>query len=260
MKVLSFGCGVQTVTVAAMTALGDFEKPDYAVFADTQWESKATYKYLDFFMGWAAAHGLWIVRASRGNIRKDALDPNHRFASMPLWTQSQDGYGGELRRQCTKEYKIEVVQNVIRRTAGVQPRARWKGEPAEVWIGISLDEAIRMNESQEKWIRHRWPLIEKRMTRQACESYLSANGLPIPPKSACIGCPYHNNRQWKTMKEQEPLEFQDACDFDQDIRTTRVALKNPVFLHRSLVPLAEANIGENQPDLWGNECKGFCGT
>lgn len=78
MKVLSFGCGVQTVTIAAMACLGDFEKPDFAVFADTQWESRATYEYLSMFALWAAEKGLRIIRATKGSIRKDALDSAHR--------------------------------------------------------------------------------------------------------------------------------------------------------------------------------------
>ena len=39
LKVLSFGGGMQTVTLATMCCYGDFEMPDFAVFADTGWET-----------------------------------------------------------------------------------------------------------------------------------------------------------------------------------------------------------------------------
>ncbi len=40
MKILSFGGGVQTITLAVMSALGDFERPDAMVFADTGWRQQ----------------------------------------------------------------------------------------------------------------------------------------------------------------------------------------------------------------------------
>ena len=43
MKVLSFGGGVQSVTIAHMCINGDLPRPDYAIFADPMWESRATY-------------------------------------------------------------------------------------------------------------------------------------------------------------------------------------------------------------------------
>lgn len=266
MKVLSFGCGVQTVTLAAMSCLGEFEMPDFAVLADTQWETRATYRYLGKFAAWAAPKGLKIVISSVGSIRNDALDPSKRFASMPLYTEtgflvpSGKKEDGQLRRQCTREYKIDVVQKTIRQLSGLKAGERWKGEPCELWLGISLDEVVRMKDSPDKWVANRWPLIEKRMSRGACIEWLKSRGLEVPPKSACIGCPFHDNSYWMALKKDSPDEFDDACDFDDKIRTTRVALRNPVYLHRSLMPLRLANLGEDQGEMFGNECAGYCGT
>jgi len=259
MKVLSFGGGMQTVTLATMCCLGDFEMPDFAVFADTQWETKSTYDYLKWFIPWAEEKGLKILNKTKGDIRADALSTSKRFASMPLWTKN-GLQKGALRRQCTNEYKIQVVQRAIRDMAGVEKGKRWKGDPAEVWIGISTNEAQRMSESQDKWVVHRWPLIEKRMNRHDCQRYLEAHDVPIPPKSACIGCPFHDNTYWRRLKQEAPEEWKNAVDFDEKVRKTRAAIKSPVFLHPSLVPLGEANIGEDQVDLFMNDCKGFCGV
>lgn len=266
MKVLSFGCGVQTVTIAAMVCLDEFERPDFAVFADTQWETKATYDYLKDFIPWAKERGLEIVTVTAGSIRSDALDSSKRFASMPLYTEtgqlmpSGKKEDGRLRRQCTSEYKIIPVRKAIRARAGMEPGQIWRGEPAEAWLGISIDEIVRAKESRDKWCRNRWPLIEKKMTRSDCIAWLKSHGIPVPPKSACIGCPFHNNSFWLTLKKESPVEWADAVDFDRAIRTTTVNLRNPVYLHRSLTPLGEANIGEDQGDMFANECEGYCGT
>lgn len=266
MKVLSFGCGVQTVTLAAMSCLGELEMPDFAVLGDTKREKRATYEYLRWFVPWAAERGLRIIEECKGDIRADALDSSKRFASMPLWTET--GYlihrgkeKGALRRQCTNEYKIEVVNRVIRKEAGLKPRQRWKGDPVEQWLGISLEEfAMRGSISRDKWIVLKFPLVEKRMTRGDCVEWLKAHGLPIPVKSACTICPFTDNSGWRRLKAESPDEFEDACRFDDDIRKARVSVRNPVYLHQSLKPLREANLNEDQPDFFVNECAGRCGV
>src|SRR5438270_434661 len=102
------GFGVQSVTIAAMACLGDLPMPDISVFADPGWESADTYAYKAWFTEWAAARGLKSITVTKGNIREDALNAAKRFASMPLWTLL-GGKRGMLRRQCTREYKVEVV-------------------------------------------------------------------------------------------------------------------------------------------------------
>ena len=264
MKVLSFGGGVQTVALAAMACLDNIERPDFAVFADTQWEKRATTEYLGWFIPWAKERGLRIITTSKGSIRADALNPYKQFASMPLWTET--GFlvhkvkeRGMLRRQCTNEYKIDPVNRVIRREFGIGPRKKWRGNPCELWLGISLDEyAARGRDSMDTWIKFRYPLVDLRMNRGDCEEWLKAHGLAVPPKSACVGCPYTNNQSWRWLKSNSPEEFEEACRFDEEVRNTRVGVRNPVYLHPSQKPLRWADIGESQPDFFVNECAGRC--
>ena len=42
MKFISWGGGVQSTTMAVMSALGDLEPVDAVIFADTGWEREAT--------------------------------------------------------------------------------------------------------------------------------------------------------------------------------------------------------------------------
>lgn len=267
MKVLSFGGGVQTITLATMSALGDFERPDCMIFADTGWEPKKTYEYIEQYKKWLKPYGMELITRSKGNIRSDALT-GARFASMPVFTVSPEGKKGMLMRQCTNEYKVQVVQKAIREQLGLKKFQRAK-EKVEVWLGISCDEASRAKPSQIKWITNRHPLLElgywrdnttKDMFKEKnCIDYLKSKGVPVPPKSACIGCPYHSDTFWKALKKNSPEEFEDACQFDDAIRNmTKQGIRQPIFLHSQRIPLREVKF-KGQIDGFQNECEGHCG-
>jgi hypothetical protein len=251
------GMGVQSVTISAMACLGDLPMPDLAVFADPGWESKATYAYANTFTLWAKERGLNIITVSKGNIRNDALGSQNRFASLPFYTLL-DGKPGMLRRQCTNEYKIQPVVQAIRSHLKVEKGRRVKSK-VTLWLGISLDEVERMKESRIPWITNEWPLIDKRMRRGDCLAYLKSNGIPVPEKSACIGCPFHGDSYWRDLKKNSPDEFESACEFDDKMKTHRVSIKSKVFLHKSLKPLREVDFTDYNGDMFGNECEGHCG-
>jgi hypothetical protein len=255
--VQSMGFGVQSVTIAAMACLGDLPMPDACIFADPRWESKATYRYIETFTPWAKQRGLDITTVSKGNIRADAAGSQNGFASLPLHTLL-DGQPGMLRRQCTNEYKIQPVIQEIRRQLGVEKRKRVKGK-VTLWLGISLDEVERMKESLIPWIENAWPLVEKKMRRGDCIEYLKTHGIPVPPKSSCIGCPFHGDAYWRDLKQNSPEEFESACNFDDIMRTRKAAVKAPVFLHPSLKPLRDVDFNDKQGDMFANECEGHCG-
>lgn len=251
MKVQSMGYGVQSVTVSAMACLGDFPMPDYALFADPQWESAATYAYKEWFEKWAAERGLEIATVTAGNLRSDAIE-NKRGAQMPLYSLIGTERG-MVNRLCTSEYKINPIRKEIKRRLGVNSGSEVK-EPVTLILGISLDEAIRMKDSPLGWIRHEYPLVDRRMTRGDCERYLTAHGIAIPPKSACIGCPFRSDDAWKALSADE---MSDAIAVDEKIRT-RKGMDSQFFLHAQRVPLSQV-VFDKTPDMFGNECEGHCG-
>lgn len=51
----------------------------------------------------------------------------------------------------------------------------------------------------------------------------------------------------------------DAIEIDEMIRPGLRGTHGPLFLHRSLKPLATINFA-SEPDLFGNECEGLCGV
>jgi len=141
LKVLSLGAGVQSTTVLLLAAEGRLPKLDAAVFSDTGWEPAAVYAHLDRIeREIAAPAGIPVYRVSAGNIREDALNPEHRFASMPLFIKNQDGGDGMTRRQCTSEYKLKPIKAQVRQLLGYpHPKPVPRGLYAEQWIGISRD-------------------------------------------------------------------------------------------------------------------------
>lgn len=258
LRILSLGAGVQSTSLLILAARGDFGRLDAAIFSDTGWEPRAVYEHLDRLEREVATPaGIPIYRVTSGNIRNDALDPEHRFASMPLYVKNPDGGDGMGRRQCTSEYKLKPIKRKIRELLGAPPREDGapgrvpKGKFAEQWIGFSTDEAHRaLDAKQTQYMQSRYPLLERGLSRSDCDAINRAAGFPDTAKSACIGCPFHSNRQWRQMRDNDPESWADAVRFDAEIRnggSARAnaqgqALRGQMFLHRSRVPLGDAPI------------------
>jgi|TARA_B100000073_G_scaffold342327_2_gene345227 hypothetical protein len=260
LRVISLGAGVQSSVLVLMAAKGELTPmPDCAIFADTGWEPEGVYEHLDWL---EKQLPFPVYKVMRSNIKDDALSMKNatgqRFASMPFYTEN----GGMGRRQCTSEYKLQPIRNKTRELLGLKPRQRSKDLFAETWIGISWDEIQRMKESWVPYIKHRWPLLEKRMYRHHCLEWFEERypGRELA-KSACIGCPFHDNKAWREMKNNDPKSFQEAVDFDKGIRVSS-KFDEKLFLHRSCKPLDEIDFrsSEDKGQLsFLDECDGMCG-
>ncbi len=264
LRLLSLGAGVQSTTLLLLSALGELPRLDGAIFADTGWEPRAVYVHLDRLEREVAQPaGIPIWRVSAGNIRADALDPAHRFASMPLYVRNPDGGDGMIRRQCTSEYKIKPIKAKVRELlgAGVDETGRLgrvpAGRVAEQWIGISVDEIHRAKDSDVTYIQHAFPLLDLGWRREDCVRFLRRHGYPDTPKSACIGCPFHTNAEWRRMRDERPEEWADAVAFDHAIRAgaarataTGSPLLGEAYLHRSRLPLDQAPIDRVTAREW----------
>lgn len=272
LRILSLGAGVQSTTLALMAAHGEIEPPVCAIFADTGWEPPEIYAHLD----WLESELTFpIHRVRRGNLRDEVLAnvrgemaaAKVQRATMPVWVATLDGLATPIHRTCTRRYKVEPIMAEAARLAGINGFGRNKPRRVVVqfWIGISTDEAQRMKPSSERWIEHRWPLIEAGMSRSDCLRWFGRRypGRALV-KSSCIGCPYHSNAHWREMRETKPEAWADAVEFDAAIRIGLPGLKGIPFLHRSLSPLPDADLRNweerGQPDLFGNECEGMCGV
>jgi 3'-phosphoadenosine 5'-phosphosulfate sulfotransferase (PAPS reductase)/FAD synthetase len=141
MRVLSLGAGVQSTTLLYMAIAGEIEPFQAAIFADTGWEPRAVYEHLEKLKPVIEAAEIPFHIVTAGNIRQDALDPDHRFASMPIYVRNPDGSAGMGRRQCTSEYKLKPVLLKQRELVGLKPRQRSKEHLMDSIVGISWDES-----------------------------------------------------------------------------------------------------------------------
>ena len=73
---------------------------------------------------------------------------------IPVYLKGRDGQGDGIgRRQCTTNYKVRPIRHRKRELLGLRPRQRVpSGTTVELWLGISTDEAIRMKDSQDRWM------------------------------------------------------------------------------------------------------------
>ena len=249
---LSLGAGVQSTALLLLARDGVLPKPDVAIFADTGWEPAAVYAQVDRAAAEAERAGIAFHRVSQGNLRRDAIDPEHRYASIPYFVRNPDGSEGMGRRQCTSEYKLAPIMRKVRELLGANPpdyRRVPKGRVAEQWVGFSTDEVSRANRRKDsqgvQYLTTRYPLLDLGMSRDDCAAYLTEQGWGNTEKSACIGCPYHGNRQWRELRDNHPDEWADAVEFDAAIRkggSRGLPLDGEAFLHRSRVPLDLAPI------------------
>lgn len=241
-RLISFGAGVQSSTMALMAAKGDIgPMPDAAIFADTQNEPRKVYEWLLWI---EAQLPFPVLRVTEGSI-------HDHVGRMPWFVDSGKAKEGILKRACSGRLKTRLLDKVGQVMLTLSGGARY-----EKWLGISLDEVSRMKPGKGIWVA-RFPLIEKRMTRLDCINWMVRQGYPEPPKSACIVCPYRRDERWIEMRESAPEEFEAACRFDEEHRHT--VAKHPVYLHRSLVPLRQAQFkAEHEGDLFNAECDGVC--
>ena len=263
LRVLSLGAGVQSSTVALMIEYGELPMVDCAIFADTQNEPKYVYDWLQYLKN-RVSYPVHIV--SKGNLKEDMLSSKYKFLAIPTYTiNNKTGKKGFTMRQCTNDYKIQPIRQKIRQLCNVAKGKHFpKDKYVEQWIGISTDEAQRMKPARDKYILNKYPLIELNMSRQDCLNYLKKNNVPLPEKSACIVCPYHNDAYWHFMKTERQDEFAEAVAFDKKIRLGSRSIKDKVYLHRKCIPLDEVEFNkketDKQLDMFNNECEGMCGV
>lgn len=246
-RLLSCGAGIQSTTIALMACAGQLPGLDAAIFADTGWEPASVYRQVDLLAEEFKRAGIDFYRVSQGNLRADSLDPEHRFVSIPLHTRNADGGRGMGRRQCTSEYKLGPIKKQVRKLLGYEhPTPVPRGVYAEQWIGFSTDEIHRVRSRLDTlYEKPRYPLLELGMSRKDCERWLKAAGWGHTAKSACLGCPFRSNAQWRDIRDNDPEGWADAVDFDRRIRkggASALPLDGEAFLHRSLLPLDQAPI------------------
>jgi len=257
LRVLALGAGVQSSTLAMMMQAGEIERADIAIFADTCAEPEAVYHWLSYLL---SKMGMPFAKVQHGDGLTAALEQSCRGEQSaplpPLFTINPDGTRGMLRRVCTERFKIRPLRHKAR---GLMAR----NQRCILIRGISADEVRRATPSPVKWVTHEHPLVDRNITRQDCKRWMISHGHPIPPRSACVYCPFRCNVEWQRMRDLDPASWQEACRMDVLMRNNLKGIRGMVFVHSQRVPLAEAKIEADEPLLVGQgwvDCEGMCGV
>jgi hypothetical protein len=285
---LNLGAGVQSTTLALMFDRGEIVDPDgspirlsAAIFADTQEEPGAVYRHLDWLIKTIKSYPILVRSKSKmgDDLLRGENATGQRFASIPAYTKAEgDVREGQVRRQCSQEYKVRVIEQTIRRDGlGLQPKRRVPpGISVIQYIGFSLDEAGRANrlvagnlKRKLAGLKHRpngcaggvngqqilnrfmawsyrFPLVENGWTRTDCQNYLPGLVPHKTPRSACVFCPYHDDLEWYLLKVTDPEGWQRAVEIDEGLRRPGVIVNRGVeksmYLHRSCTPLVQVEL------------------
>jgi hypothetical protein len=243
LRVLSLGWGVQSFTLAAMSALGELPKLDVLIHADTSWERQATYEFAAKWQPWLESKGMLVLTATSLSTRYIER-PGNNQNFIPSYFEGRKGIVN-VSRQCTSRWKIAVVRQLIRQELAIRGVIPAPGV-VELWLGISWDEASRAsNANGVGYIQERWPFLEKdtRMRRSDCINWLKSNGFDLPVKSSCTQCPYHNQKTWEEQKRESPEDWAQSVRYDQLLTATPTSIKGErikLFVHRTTRPLAES--------------------
>lgn len=221
-----------------MAAVGELDCR-YAIHADTGWEHEATYAFAAQWTPWLQERGVSVltrrgVERDRNPFDQPRVGDKKLALQIPVYTKTPEGKKGILRRQCTNNWKLRPLKKVL---TDLMHKHRIKKTPgnAEMLIGISLDEFQRARDSDVAYIKNRFPLLERRMTRQDCVTWLEQHDLPCPPKSSCVFCPYKDPAGWRQLSEND---LKIALEIDEKIRDKYPPY--PIFVHSSIKPLREA--------------------
>lgn len=287
---MNLGAGVQSTTLYLMSLSQNEPENvpvfDYAIFADTQEEPDEVYRHLEWLK---SLGGPPILTGTAGKLGDDLSSGIHsagrRFASIPAYTTNEEGKAdGMTRRQCTREYKVDVINQVIRREIlGLEKGAKVPSRDVHVrqHIGLSFDEARRRAKVMARFHAHPWasatfPLFDLFITRAECRRWLESQAIPHRvPRSACVFCPYHDNSEWRRIRDTDPAAWARACEVDGAIRMEGAianrGLDQKLYIHRDCVPLAKADIDTPEPKFTHQrfsfsgfgvseqECEGICG-
>ena len=261
-NVLLYGGGTQSTGLLLMSLEGMFPywKPDMAIFADTYSEPEFVMEYIFKVREYVLEKYDFLIRftwRTGPGLAQDILqNDGGRIASLPVYT----GNGGMVRRQCTEEYKIRPVTNIIKEKDNIGRKRKGSVPVVNRIFGISLDEIERCRESTDWWAVNKYPLVEARMKRFEVIDYINTHHPEIagPKRSSCYFCPFHSDDYWRRLKEKHPGEFTKAIEIDEKIRRKR-GLDNDCFLHRSCKPLKDIDFSkDSQLEIFG-ECEGYCG-
>ena len=136
--------------------------------------------------------------------------------SLPIPVRMSNGAPGS--RSCTADFKIRVIANELK------GRGATVAEPATVALGISTDEIERAKpgvDPRMPFQLREYPLLDLGLSRSDCKRVIADAGLPVPGKSACFFCPFHDKAAWSDLAHDTPELFAKSCELEAHLNQQR---------------------------------------
>lgn len=271
-RIQSNGIGQQSWALYFMSCLGLLPRFDYSIFADPGSEDQRSYEYLAYAMEWAKANnGIPLLRVAERDLYTDLMaglnSREKRFVSIPAFIKNEDGSTGMILRQCTGEYKIAQFNKAVRMVLGI---GNQNFPRVEVYNAITIEEVDRVTLPEIAKFINVYPFCNmafskasqsflqyKTMTRADCVRWLQRNGFRVPVKSSCTFCPYQSDARWLERRQRDPDEWARIVKLDRAIRNGAGSIRQPIYLHRSLKPIDQVYLREDQTKIFEN-CSDAC--
>lgn len=224
--ILSYGGGLNSTALLVYLIKNSNDYPlDLVIFADTGREFNHTYETVAYYQKYCKQNNIEfvIVNSKHGDI----YDYYYNKKVTP----------NRMKRDCTSKFKIEPIRTYIRSRYG-------KEEKFVFYIGIDFDEYHRMSESDVKYIKNEYPLVDMQIGRSECKNIIENEKLHVPEKSGCYFCPFTKKDNWINLIDHYPELFEDAVRLEENSKR----FPEPVSLLSS-IPLRKIKEKYQRNDL-----------
>jgi len=268
LTVLSYGAGQDSTAILYRLALDEAFRAKYApgtlvvVCSDTGNEHPETYEHIEFTKTFCEAYGIEFhhLTAERG-------------FHLPSWIGLEQFYASHnaigskaYPKSCTDQLKVTPLykflnswindnffpgEDLSQRKQALYRFAETNGK-IDMLIGIAKGEERRISNAAtgNKWMDlniHRvYPLVEEGLDRQNCQDLIDSYGLPCPPPSNCIFCPFKDEREVLWTALTYPRSFDRWVELEANKLAANASKgkdNHAVFRHRTLPQvLADARI------------------
>ena len=197
-QIASFGCGVDSVAGLLLNS-----NYDEIIFADTLDELPSTYQYMEYF---EKKSGLKItkVTSKHGSLYDYFFKGKSQSSKYHHW--------------CSDKFKIQPIRKYLREKYG-------KKETFEMSIFIDFSEFHRMRESDRKYIKNKYPLVEQKLNRDQLKEIIKSKGYLVPEKSGCYHCCFTTKKGWIKLRNKEPELWQKTKDLENNSNTKESLIK-----------------------------------
>lgn len=248
MKILSCGAGMQSIALALMSCenkkygIKYQQVPVYdaVIFCDLGHEPPWVYKQVEFIK--KACEDVQIpFYILDTHLYQDYMDNfgKKRVVSIPFWSIDENGKKGRMRRNCTLDYKINIIAKFVRiNLIGYRKGQRIKPEDIkahEMHLGFSFEESNRCKENPHKMFVNRFPLMDMKLTRADNYKYILEQWGLDTKASACNICPFHTNYFFGYIKNNHKRDYQDILKFDEVLEKEQpnTKIRSKLFISKS---------------------------